>query len=270
MGNENSPNEPASFWTQANALFRKNLTFQKRNVKTNVRLILFPFALCLLLVLIQKLVDIQLDKASNKCGCVCAKKQGDQCLEEVCGIQYSDFDQVGTCPLPNPLEWPPFLQLPAPQYRAVRTDFLPFSDFPNPSCRTNGSCPVTMLFTGTNHSFGQILSGNMIPSTLVINNSDIMGSLATNVMGSESMTENTNFLEPAFFSDLPIYYLQSQCTQNSTFSIPINISTTSRQQEVRCAQGLQLWRNSSSEVNDELYKGYRRGNTERQINEISA
>ncbi|KAJ1401641.1 P-loop containing nucleoside triphosphate hydrolase [Sesbania bispinosa] len=270
MGNGNTPNEPASFWTQANALFRKNLTFQKRNVKTNVRLILFPFALCLLLVLIQKLVDIQLDKASNKCGCVCAKKQGDQCLEEVCGIQYSDFDQVGTCPLPNPLEWPPFLQLPAPQYRAVRTDFLPFSDFPNPSCRTNGSCPVTMLFTGTNNSFGQILSGNMIPSTFAINNSDIMGSLATNVLGSESMTENTNFLEPAFFSDLPIYYLQSQCTQNSTFSIPVNVSTTSRQQEVRCAQGLQLWRNSSSEVNDELYKGYRRGNTERQINEISA
>lgn len=29
-----------------------------------------------------------------------------------------------------------------------------------------------------------------------------------------------------------------------------------------------MWRNSSSEINDELYKGYRKGNPERKINEI--
>ncbi|MCI01111.1 ABC transporter A family member 7-like, partial [Trifolium medium] len=40
--------------------------------------------------------------------------------------------------------------------------------------------------------------------------------------------------------------------------------------ELRCAQALRLWRNSSSEVNNELYKGYRKGNTERKINEIVA
>lgn len=40
--------------------------------------------------------------------------------------------------------------------------------------------------------------------------------------------------------------------------------------DVRCVQGLHLWRNSSSEINDELYKGYRKGNPERQINEIVA
>ncbi|PNY06932.1 ABC transporter A family member 7-like protein, partial [Trifolium pratense] len=40
--------------------------------------------------------------------------------------------------------------------------------------------------------------------------------------------------------------------------------------ELRCAQVLRLWRNSSSEVNNELYKGYRKGNTERKINEIVA
>ncbi|XP_061353117.1 ABC transporter A family member 7-like isoform X3 [Gastrolobium bilobum] len=250
MENGNTPNEPASFWTQANALLRKNLTFQKRNVKTTIRLIMYPFLLCLLLVLIQKLLDIQLDKAKNKCGCICSKTQGDNCIEKVCGIQYSDLDQVGTCPIPNPPEWPPLLQVPAPQYRAVRTDFLPFSDLPNQSCRNNGSCPVTMFFTGTNQSFGESMFS--------------------------SFTYD-NFLEPAFFSDLPIYYLQSQCTQNSTFSIPVQISTISSPSfcfppdlEVTCAQGLRLWRNSSSEVNNELFKGYRRGNTEKQIDEIAA
>ncbi|KHN47631.1 ABC transporter A family member 7-like [Glycine soja] len=90
------------------------------------------------------------------------------------------------------------------------------------SCRRNSSYPVTMLFIGTNQSFGEIISRNMIPSTLsTIYSSDIMASLASNVVGSESEPENTNFLEPAFFLDLPIYYLQNQCTQNSTFSISV-------------------------------------------------
>ncbi|KAH1126645.1 hypothetical protein GLYMA_06G191400v4 [Glycine max] len=128
-----------------------------------------------------------------------------------------------------------------------------------------------MFFTGTNQSFGEIISRNMIPSNLSsINSSDITASLASNVVGSDSEPENTNFLEPAFFSDLPIYYLQNQCTQNSTFSVSLQIAGISKQQEVICAQGLRLWRNSSSEVNNELYKGYRRSNTERQINEIAA
>ncbi|CAJ1975258.1 unnamed protein product [Sphenostylis stenocarpa] len=265
-------NSAASFWTQANALLRKNLTFQKRNVKTNVRLIMFPFLLCLLLVLLQRLVDSQLDKAENKCGCVCVRTQGDTCLEEKCGLEYSDLDQVATCPVPNPVEWPPLLQVPAPRYRAVRTENFPFSGYPDASCRTNASCPVTMLFTGANQSFGEIISGNMIPSSFIpINNSAAMASLAANVAGSSSMTEDTNFLEPAFFSDLPIYYLQSQCTQNSTFSISFELSAAiSRSQELVCAEGLLLWRNSASEVNNELYKGYRKSNPEEQIEEIAA
>ncbi|KAL2340803.1 hypothetical protein Fmac_008743 [Flemingia macrophylla] len=178
----------------------------KRNVKTNVRLILFPFLLCLLLVLLQSVLNNQFDKAKNKCGCICTRKEGDTCVEKQCGVEYSDLDQVGTCAIHNPTEWPPLLQLPAPQYRA----------------------------------------------------------------GSASEPEYTNFLESAFFSDLPIYYLQSQCLQSSTFSISVPISATRRQQELGCAQGLRLWHNSSSEVNTELYKGYRKSNPERQINEIAA
>lgn len=40
--------------------------------------------------------------------------------------------------------------------------------------------------------------------------------------------------------------------------------------EVRCVQGLNLWRNGSAEINDELYRGYRKGNSEGKINEIVA
>ena len=40
--------------------------------------------------------------------------------------------------------------------------------------------------------------------------------------------------------------------------------------EVKCVQGLCLWRNTSTEVNEEIFKGSWRGNTERMTNEIAA
>ncbi|KAI9086550.1 hypothetical protein K1719_031634 [Acacia pycnantha] len=265
-----SPRGSSTFWTQANALLRKNLTFQKRNVRSNVRLILFPFLICVLLVVLQGVINNELDKPKNKCGCICTKRDGDKCLEETCGIQYSDVDQVATCAIPNPPEWPPLIQVPSPEYRAVQTDIIPFSDLPNDSCRRTGLCPVTFLYTGNNQSFGETLFGNMFKSAFTVNTSDVVGSLARNVLGSASLPQTQNFLDPAFLSDLPIYYLQTQCTQNSSFSVPIQISTNTIQQEITCAQGLHLWRNNPSEVNNELFKGYRKGNPERQINEIVA
>lgn len=40
--------------------------------------------------------------------------------------------------------------------------------------------------------------------------------------------------------------------------------------EVKCVQGLCLWRNTSAEVNEEIFKGNWRGNPERMTNEIAA
>ncbi|CBI15253.3 unnamed protein product, partial [Vitis vinifera] len=243
-----SSSGPASFWTQANALLRKNLTFQKRNIRTNIRLVSFPILLCVLLVVIQKLVNSELDKAENKCGCI----------------------SVGTCPIPSPPEWPALLQVPAPEYRAVRADFIQFTDLPDDSCRRTGSCPATILFTGNNRSLGLTLAGNMFSSSSSLNSSNILGNLSNFVLGSESMPETTNFLDPAFFSDLPIYHVEPQCAPNSTFSVSFSLASTNVQQEIQCVQGLHLWRNSSSEINDELFKGYHKGNSERKINEIVA
>ncbi|KAK3226529.1 hypothetical protein Dsin_006391 [Dipteronia sinensis] len=262
---------PSSFGTQANALLRKNLTFQKRNVKTNIRLVSFPFILCLLLVLVQNLVNTALNSSDNKCGCSCIRRNvNGGCEEERCGLEFSDLDQAASCPIDSPPAWPPMLQIPVPEFRAVRTDFISFPDLPNESCRSTGSCPATILFTGTNRSLGEILSQNIFKEALGINTSDVLGSLANNVIGSESMTEYSNFLDPAFFSGLPLYRLQSQCAPNSTISVPIQMSLVNVTQELRCLQGLNLWRNSASEINDELYKGYRKGNSESKINEITA
>ncbi|GFZ07754.1 ABC2 homolog 6 [Actinidia rufa] len=237
----------ASFWTQANALLRKNLTFQKRNMKANIRLTLFPFLLCLLLVAAQHLIN-----------------------KRVCGIEYSTLDQVGTCPIPSPPEWPPLLQIPAPIYRAIRTDFASFTDLPDESCRNTGSCPATILLTGSNQSLGERLAGNMFSGSSAFNFSDISYSLADYTLGSDTMTEYSNFLDPAFFSDRPLYHLQPQCSANSTINVTVQIASTAVPAEASCVRGLNLWRNSSSEINDVLYKGYRKGNSERKINEIVA
>ncbi|KAF5933672.1 hypothetical protein HYC85_029843 [Camellia sinensis] len=265
-----SSHDRASFSNQANALLRKNLTFQKRDIRANLRLIFFPFYFCLILVLVQTLVNKELDKPKNKCGCTCIDTNGDGKCERVCGIEYSTLDQVSSCSIPSPPEWPPLLQIPAPEFRAVRTDFLSFTDLPDESCRSSGSCPATMLFTGNNQSLGQSLAGNMFPSSSTLNSSDILYSLANDVSGSETMTGYFNFLDPAFFSNYPLYRLQPQCSTNSTTSVTIQITSISVPAEIRCAQGLHLWRNNSSEINDELYKGFWKGNSERKIDEMVA
>ncbi|XP_047316812.1 ABC transporter A family member 7-like [Impatiens glandulifera] len=259
----------ASFWTQADALLRKNLTYQKRNMKTNVRLILFPFMLCLLLVIIQTLVNNLLDKPENKCGCVCKEPIVNGKCEKVCGIEYSSLNQASSCAIPNPPEWPPSLQVPASQYRAVRSDFLSSNDFPNESCRNTGSCPASFLLTGTNRTFGQSLAGQMFP-TAPMNASDTLYSLANNVLGTSSKTQLTNFIDPAFISALPLYRLEPQCTPNSTFSVAMKTASITLTRDVQCLQSLPLWLSNSSQINNDLYKGFWKGNPERKINEITA
>ncbi|KAJ4974015.1 hypothetical protein NE237_007189 [Protea cynaroides] len=267
---EDSSYGPASFRTQADALLRKNLTFQKRNISTNIRLISFPFLLCLLLLLIQILVNDQLDQPKYQCGCTCIDTNGTGTCQQVCGIQYSTLDQAASCAIPTPQEWPALLQVPDPEYRAVKTDFISYSDLPDASCRETGSCPATILLTGSNISLGENLARNFFTGVFSPSSSDMLYSLANSLLGSSSMTSTDNFLEPAFTSNLPLYDIQPQCTRNSSFSVPFQIESVTVQQDVTCAQGLNLWRNSSSEINDELYKGYWKGNTERMINEIIA
>ncbi|PRQ53617.1 putative ABC transporter A, ABCA [Rosa chinensis] len=86
-------NGRASFCTLANALLRKNLTFQKRNMKQNVRLVSIPILPCIMLLLIHILVNHELDKPKNRCGCVCVETDGDGECEKVCGLEYSTVDQ---------------------------------------------------------------------------------------------------------------------------------------------------------------------------------
>ncbi|KAK1311876.1 ABC transporter A family member 10 [Acorus calamus] len=59
-------------------------------------------------------------------------------------------------------------------------------------------------------------------------------------------------------------------TQSCPATIMFTGDNQSLAEKVTCLQGLLLWLNSSSEINDQLFKGYRQGNTERKSNEIIA
>ncbi|EOA25659.1 hypothetical protein CARUB_v10019010mg [Capsella rubella] len=232
---------PASFLTQADALLRKNLVFQKRNMWSNIRLVTIPFFLCLLLLVVQMLFDSQFNDVHGQCGC----------KENTCDLRYSNSEQAAFCAIPNPPQWTPLLQIPAPQYQAAT---------PHPS----HSSPATFLFTGNNQSLGKILMGNMYS-----NSSEFDGSLANYVLGSSSYPAYTNYMDSAFISDLPIYNIQHECSPNSSFSILAHQSPLASPKEVNCVQGFNVWRNSSSDVNSEIFKGYRKGNPDEKINEFA-
>lgn len=127
---------------------------QRRNIKTNLCLTLFPVILCVVLVIIQNIVNTDLNKLDKKCGCRCIDTHKSGTCKNVCGIQYSKTDQLLACAMSNPPAWPPLLQVPRPENRAARVN--PASSLPGLpelSCRKTKTCPATILFTGKNQIF---------------------------------------------------------------------------------------------------------------------
>lgn len=55
----------------------------------------------------------------------------------------------------------------------------------------------------------------------------------TIIQGTDTVTRETEFIEPAFFSGRPIYIVQRECRQHSTLTIPIQIATTTFQQGIK-------------------------------------
>ncbi|ONK59405.1 uncharacterized protein A4U43_C08F6090 [Asparagus officinalis] len=221
---------PASFSTQADALLRKNLIFQKRNTKTNACIISYPLVLCIIIVIIQVIVNKELDKPKNRCGCKCIPTNSSGRCEEVCGIQYSDAIQAETCAVPSPPRWPALMQVPRPEYRAVRSGSVWAQDFPDRSCRMTGSCPATLLYTGKNKSLAESLAGNFLPEISSLNFSDYLNALSNIIPGTDAPTSLTEFIENAFVSDRPLYVLQPRCSGDSVVSLDIEVSGIDLQQ----------------------------------------
>ena len=117
---------------------------------------LFPVFLCVILVVLQGVIDREFDKPKYRCGCACVDPgPGGSCRRTECGVQYSTLDQVGSCPIPSPTKWPALVQVPRPESRAVRTASQPLDGLPDPTCRDTGSCPAAVLVTSNNRSLAE-------------------------------------------------------------------------------------------------------------------
>jgi hypothetical protein len=103
-----------------------------------------------------------------------------------------------------------------------------------------------------------------------MNSSDLLFSLANNVLATTFKGSATNYLDAGIVSDGSIYNIQPRCPPNSNFSISIGQSPLNFTKDMRCVQGLNLWRNNSIEVNLELFEGYHKGKSDGMINEIVA
>lgn len=128
------------------------VTLQKRNRKETIRLIIVPIYLCLIISVLQRVINNLLDKPKFRCGCQCVDVNGTGPCQNVCGIQYSTPQQARSCPIPNPPKWPALVQVPLPEYRAVQDSSSLFTGLPDASCRKIQSCPASIPFTGANRT----------------------------------------------------------------------------------------------------------------------
>jgi hypothetical protein len=142
------------------------LSLQKRNRKGTIRLIIVPIYLCLIISVLQRVINSFLDKPKFRCGCKCIDDANGSTApcQNVCGIQYSTLDQAPSCPIPNPPKWPALVQVPLPEYRAVQDSSGLFTGFPDASCRKTQSCPASIPFAGANTTLSN--SKQFVPSLI--------------------------------------------------------------------------------------------------------
>jgi hypothetical protein len=183
---------------QAGALTRKQAAYQKRKWLSNAALLSGPFLICMLLWVLQNVINQQLDSRDFRCGCKClaccdwvagdasgngtdASGSGNgtlvyQCYQATderpcspyakcqsyndseCGFLYSTADQVGFCPVAEPPLWPALLDVPQEQYRGSKAPDLLPNEIP-----TRGIPPsdAPMLFTGGDSQAAERLMGAM-------------------------------------------------------------------------------------------------------------
>ncbi|KAK1608101.1 hypothetical protein QYE76_031774 [Lolium multiflorum] len=266
----------ARFCRQVHALLLKNLSFQRRNCKTNAGIAVFPVLLCVLLVAIQTMVDRELGRPPFQCGCACvlADPTG-ACQRTECGVQYSTPAQALSCEVPAPPRWPALVQVPA-----VPASLRGLPTAPCSSANTSAPCgPVAVLLTGQNRGLSQSLGRGLFPeipasdylhmSSGVLNSSECRDELSKVVPGSSTLPAHVLFVEPGLVPNETLYVIQPKCSwpprnvSTSSDGVPIDV-------DVECVQGLPLWCQNSSVINRHFFKGYKGANKRRRSNEFLA
>lgn len=90
-------------------------------MRANATMAAFPVLVCVLLFVMQTVVDSELGRAPFRCGCVCARRDDGTaaCARWECGVQHSTLQQAPSCALRAPQRWPALVQVPDAAVRAL-------------------------------------------------------------------------------------------------------------------------------------------------------
>ncbi|CAN7073344.1 unnamed protein product [Brassica oleracea var. botrytis] len=94
------------------------------------------------------------------------------------------------------------------------------------------------------------MDANIFATSFAVNSSDLLPTLANNILGSPIAADKDNYADPGLAPGLPIYSIQPLCSASSTWPFSLEKIQT--------------------DVNNELFKGSYRGNPAGITNEIAA
>uniref|UniRef100_A0A0D9VDM7 ABC transporter domain-containing protein n=1 Tax=Leersia perrieri TaxID=77586 RepID=A0A0D9VDM7_9ORYZ len=199
------------------------------------------------------------DAAANPADCsLCVGEDGNGGFVSVAPNATGGLSCDLRCALPRAPKWPPVLQIPPPESRAVSDG----GDLAaGASCRATASCGVAFLVTGSNRSFVASVMDNMIPA----HNSSVKLSSDISALADYVLADEDSYNGFGVSS-----FLQKKCTPNLTLSFAFQSGNITETKDVGCNQRLMLWRDNSWLINDELHRGYYQGNNKKKTNEIAA
>ncbi|XP_042477516.1 ABC transporter A family member 7-like [Macadamia integrifolia] len=253
--------ESVSFQKQANALLRKNLCYQKRNLGMILKLLAFPIIMCILLSQIQRVINSFSDKlgAMSMCQCDCStpEKITEKCNMECINRIVQSMNNMNICPVIKPRRWPPLFQLPEGLQKR---------------CKKFESCPAQMLLTGANMTLGKGLARNLFPPnkySASLFKEDRLRIAEDILLASDTGASKTNGFDMAFFQNTPLVTVQADCLPKSDLVLPTGELGRMRiPQKLGCLQAEQLWRSNSSLITTEVVDNFRNKSKNKLTNEI--
>ncbi|KXZ54601.1 hypothetical protein GPECTOR_4g666 [Gonium pectorale] len=186
---------------KTSAVLRKNAVVQRRAWRQNLCLLGLPLVFCILLLVLQRLVNTQLGASDRyRCGCKCTEccdwlpaQDGSNasvwtCYQATddrpcspyarcsardrtqCGAQYSTYSQIAFCDVRHPATWPAVLQVPLEEYRPQQAAEVEAAG----GSRTGGPPPqgadvneppaVIVPYTGGDAARAASLSSRLVPA----------------------------------------------------------------------------------------------------------
>jgi hypothetical protein len=128
---------------------------------------------------------------------------------------------------------------------------------------------LTIPYTGSNRTAADAMASYLLGTGGNFSISDPLYSLASVVVGSDTITYGNILIESAFTSSQPTDILRPTCAGLSDFNVSFTAGPGfTLSQDFTCVETKPLWRGNASSVNNALYHGYQKGNDNGEFDEV--